>query len=291
LVSTEYTSGSTGVPKGVAVRHRDVVAFVFDRRFDAAAHERVLVHSTLAFDASTYELWVPLLRGGRAIVAPRHDLDVDTLRRLVGGYGVTGVFMTSGLFRAVAQDAPDCLAGVHEVWTGGEVVPPGAIRRVMDACPGTIVVDVYGPTETTTYATCRPMSDVGSVPDLVPIGRPLDNMRVYVLDARLRPVPPGMPGELYIAGAGLARGYLNHPGLTAERFVACPFGGAGERMYRTGDRVRWTAGGVLEYLGRTDDQVKIRGFRIEPGEIEAALLDLPDVAEAVVVARDGDGGH
>src|SRR5947209_5149313 len=230
LVYAEYTSGSTGVPKGVAVRHRDVVALAFDRRFTGEAHRRVLVHSPLAFDASTYELWVPLLNGGQVVVAPPSDLDVDTLRRMVTEHQVTALWLTSGLFRMVAQESPECLSGVGEIWTGGDVVPAGAVRRVLWACPGLVVVDGYGPTETTTFATSYRMSDVESVPELVPIGAPLDNMRVYVLDADLRPVPPGVPGELFIAGAGLSRGHLNRAGLTAARFVACPFGVSGSRM-------------------------------------------------------------
>jgi acyl carrier protein len=152
------------------------------------------------------------------------------------------------------------------------------------------VVDVYGPTETTTYATQRGMSTVDDVPDVVPIGRPLDNMQVYVLDAELRPVPMGVPGELYIAGVGLARGYLGRPGLTAERFVACPFNVLGGRMYRTGDIVRWTTNGELEFSGRTDEQVKIRGFRIELGEIESALAAHPDVGNVAVIAREDQPG-
>ncbi|MGH3897251.1 MAG: amino acid adenylation domain-containing protein, partial [Pseudonocardiaceae bacterium] len=285
LVYAEYTSGSTGVPKGVAVRHRDVVALAFDRRFAGDAHRRVLVHSPLAFDASTYELWVPLLNGGQVVVAPPGELDADTLARVIGEYRVTGLWLTAGLFRIIAQDAPECLAGVCEVWTGGDVVPAGAVRRVLQACPGLVVVDGYGPTETTTFATSYQMSGVESVSDLVPIGAPLDNMRVYVLDADLRPVPPGVRGELFIAGAGLARGYLDRPGLTAERFVACPFGPVGQRMYRTGDLVRWTTDGVLEFIGRTDEQVKIRGFRIELGEIEAMLAAHPAVGNVAVIAR------
>ncbi|WP_425444405.1 amino acid adenylation domain-containing protein [Saccharothrix carnea] len=284
LAYVEFTSGSTGAPKGVAVRHRDVVAFAFDRRFDA--HRNVLVHSPLAFDASTYELWVPLLRGGRVVLAPPTDLDADLVRRLIGEHGVDVVFLTAGLFRVIAQDSPDCLAGLAEVWTGGEVVPASAIRRVMETCPGLVVVDVYGPTETTAFATCHPMSGLGEVPDVVPIGAPLDNMRAYVLDDRLRPVPVGVPGELHLAGAGLARGYLDRPGLTAERFLADPFGEPGERMYRTGDVVRWLPGGVLEFAGRTDDQVKLRGFRIELGEVEAVLGRHPDVGGLVVMARE-----
>ncbi|MEN3304154.1 MAG: hypothetical protein V7603_356 [Micromonosporaceae bacterium] len=290
LAYAEYTSGSTGTPKGVAVRHRDVVALAHDSRFDRAAHRRVLLHSPLAFDASTYELWVPLLRGGEVVVAPPGDLDTEALRRLVTGHGVTGLWLTSGLFRVVAQDAPDCLAGAGEVWTGGDVVSAAAVRRVLAACPGLVVVDGYGPTETTTFATSYAMPALDAVPDVVPIGRPIDNMRVYILDSRLRPVPPGAPGELYIAGAGVSRGYLDQPGLTAQRFVADPYGRPGGRMYTTGDVVRWSAGGVVQFVGRSDEQVKIRGFRIELGEVEAALAGCAGVAGVAVIAREDQPG-
>jgi amino acid adenylation domain-containing protein/non-ribosomal peptide synthase protein (TIGR01720 family) len=284
-----YTSGSTGRPKGVAVRHRDVVGLAFDRRFHHDGHRRVLLHSPLAFDASTYELWVPLLTGGLVVVAPPVDLDVQSLHEVLTAHRVTGLWLTAGLFRLVAQEAPECLAVVREVWTGGDVVPAATVRRVLQACPDLVVVDGYGPTETTTFAASHRMAGIASVPDVVPIGRPLDNMRLYVLDAALRPVPVGVAGELYVAGAGLARGYQNRPGLTAERFVANPFGLPGERMYRTGDLARWTAGGELEFVGRADDQVKIRGFRVELGEIEVALLRHDEVAQAVVVARSEGG--
>ncbi|MEU7481582.1 amino acid adenylation domain-containing protein [Lentzea sp. NPDC042327] len=290
LAYVEFTSGSTGTPKGVAVRHRDVVALALDSRFDGPAHRTVLVHSPLAFDASTYELWVPLLRGGRVVVAPPQDLDAAALREQITAHGVTALWLTAGLFRVLAQDSPDCLAGVSEVWTGGDVVPAAAVRRVMAACPGLVVVDGYGPTETTTFATSHRMTGQDDVPDTVPIGSALDGMATYVLDERLRPVPVGVPGELYLAGAGLARGYLDRPGLTASRFVACPFGAPGERMYRTGDVVRWLPGGVLEFAGRADDQVKLRGFRIELGEVEAVLGRHPGVGGLVVVVREDSLG-
>ncbi|MFJ9461625.1 amino acid adenylation domain-containing protein [Kitasatospora sp. NPDC101447] len=281
-----HTSGSTGTPKGVAVTHRDVLELAHDRSFAGGAHRRVLVHSPHAFDASTYELWVPLLSGGTAVVAPPGDLDTEVLGKLVAEHGVTGLWLTSGLFQLVADEAPDALAGVREVWTGGDVVPAASVRRVMAACPGTAVVDGYGPTETTTFAVRHRLPAGGPVPDAVPIGTPLDNTRLLVLDAGLRPVPPGTAGELHIAGAGLARGYWRRPGLTAERFVADPYGPAGSRMYRTGDLVRWTPEGTLDYLGRADEQVKLRGFRIEPGEIEAVLGRHPDVAQAVVTVQE-----
>ncbi|MGP3953447.1 amino acid adenylation domain-containing protein [Streptomyces sp. 7N604] len=293
LAYVMHTSGSTGTPKGVGVTHLDVLELARDRSFAGGAHERVLVHSPHAFDASTYELWVPLLSGGTAIVAPAGNLDPALLGKVLAEHAVTGLWLTSGLFQLVADEAPEHLAGVREVWTGGDVVPAASVRRVMRACPGTAVVDGYGPTETTTFAVRHKLPAGGAVPDEIPIGTPLDNTRLLVLDGALRPVLAGMPGELYIAGAGLARGYWQRPGQTAERFVAAPHGPAGTRMYRTGDLVRWNAAGALEYLGRADEQVKIRGFRIELGEIEAVLGRHPEVAQAVVTLwepRPGDKG-
>ncbi|MEU5261652.1 non-ribosomal peptide synthase/polyketide synthase [Amycolatopsis sp. NPDC021455] len=285
LAYVMYTSGSTGTPKGVAVTHRDIVALASDRSFAGEAHRAVLVHSPQAFDASTYEVWVPLLNGGRVVVAPPGDVDAEVVRDAVIR-GVRALWLTAGLFRLLAQEDPGCLRGLGEVWTGGDVVPAAAVRQVREACPGLTVVDGYGPTETTTFASRFVLAHEDVVPDAMPIGRPLDNMAAYILDEGLRPVPPGVAGELFIAGSGVSRGYLGRAGLTAERFVANPFGEPGERMYRTGDIVRWSADGVLEFVGRADDQVKIRGFRIELGEIETALAAHPDVTEAVVVARD-----
>ncbi|WP_220386635.1 amino acid adenylation domain-containing protein [Frankia sp. ArI3] len=283
-----YTSGSTGTPKGVVVTHRNVVALAQDRRWRQGDHTRVLMHSPSAFDASTYELWVPLLSGGRVVVAPPGALDPETLEQTVREHGVTAAFLTTALFNLVVEQRPRALAGLRQVWTGGEAVSPAAFERALRTCPDTRFVHVYGPTETTTFATCHPTR--GPVHSTVPIGRPMDNTRVYVLDGGLKPVPPGVPGELFIGGAGVAQGYLERPELTRERFLADPYGEAGARLYRTGDLVRWTSEGVLEFVGRTDDQVKIRGFRIEPGEIEAVLAAHPAVGQAAVVVREDRPG-
>nr|WP_256463669.1 non-ribosomal peptide synthase/polyketide synthase [Kitasatospora sp. SUK 42] len=285
-----YTSGSTGRPKGVAVTHRDVVGHALTPEWRGGGHERVLMHSPTAFDLSTYELWVPLLNGGRVVVAPPEQLDLDLLQHTITTHGVTGLWLTAGLFRLVAEERPGLLAGVREVWTGGDVVSPAAVARVLAACPGIGVVNGYGPTEATTLATCHPVRALDEDAATVPIGGPMANMRAYVLDDHLRPVPTGMVGELYLAGTGVARGYFGRPGLTAERFTADPYGPPGSRMYRTGDLAWWLAEGTLEFAGRADHQVKLRGLRIEPGEIEAVLAGCPGVAQAAVVAREDRPG-
>ncbi|MGC5665051.1 amino acid adenylation domain-containing protein [Micromonospora sp. WMMD723] len=283
-----YTSGSTGRPKGVVVTHRNIVDFVADPCWRSPAQRRVLLHSPVAFDLSTYELWVPLLSGGRIEVAPAGELDAHALADAIAGRGITSLWLTSSLFNLVADLEPECFAQVQQVWAGGEAVPVAAVRRVLDAHPGLVVVDGYGPTEATTFASYHPVpaADAAGLGHSVPIGRPMANMSTYVLDANLQPVPPGVVGELYLAGTGIARGYLHRPGLSAERFVACPYGVPGQRMYRTGDLARWTTEYVLEYMGRVDHQVKLRGFRIEPGEVEAVLLQHPAVTQVAAVVRD-----
>ncbi|MGA5207436.1 amino acid adenylation domain-containing protein [Streptomyces variegatus] len=281
-----YTSGSTGSPKGIGVTHRNVAELAADPRWRTGAQRRVLLHSSPAFDAATYELWVPLLTGGTVVIGPDGELDLHALADTVVRRRVTGLWLTSSLFTLVADSMPECLAGVRQVWTGGEAVSPHAVRTVLAACPGLVVVNGYGPTETTTFAASWPVEALPADATSVPIGRPMANTRLYVLDPELRPVPPGVVGELYIAGTGLARGYLGRAEPTARRFVADPFGKPGERMYRTGDLVRWTADGALDYVGRGDDQVKLRGFRIEPGEVESVLLRHPAVGQAAVLVRE-----
>ncbi|MCR8577388.1 non-ribosomal peptide synthetase [Streptomyces sp. Isolate_219] len=281
-----YTSGSTGRPKGVGTTHRAVVVLAADRSFDTGRRERYLMHNTQAFDASVIELWVPLLCGGTIVVAPPGRLDPAGLLRMIAEQGVTALAMAAGLFVAFADEMPEAFQGARQVWAGGDVVTAVAAERVLRACPGVSVVNGYGPTETTVVTSRHTMTGAEDLGEVLPIGHPMDNTCLYVLDTALRPVPIGVAGELYVAGARLARGYLGRRGLTAERFVACPFGEPGERMYRTGDVVAWTEDGLLAFHGRSDNQVKIRGFRVEPGEIEALLGSHPGVAQAVVVARD-----
>ncbi|RSO49991.1 non-ribosomal peptide synthetase [Streptomyces sp. WAC 06725] len=285
-----YTSGSTGEPKGVVATHGNVTALARDACWDGIATGRVLFHAPHTFDASTLELWVPLLNGGRVVIAPPDDLTAKALARLVTDHGLTAVHLTAGLFRVLAQETPECLAGLRHVLTGGDAVPAEAVASVRDACPGLTVSHLYGPTETTLCATTFAVGPGAPAPAVLPIGGPRDAVRAYVLDAALRPVPPEVTGELYISGQGVARGYLGRPAPTAERFVACPYEG-GARMYRTGDLVRWNHDGQLLFLGRADDQVKIRGFRIEPAEIEAVLARCPGVTQVAVLAREDRPGE
>ncbi|MFF5668115.1 amino acid adenylation domain-containing protein [Streptomyces griseofuscus] len=283
-----YTSGSTGRPKGVLVEHRALVNFLLamQERFGLGAGDRLLAVTTVAFDIVGLELYLPLLHGAAVILAALEQVrDPLALRSLIASAGVTVVQATPSLWHAVVADARDELAGVRAL-VGGEALP-GELARELTARAAS-VTNLYGPTETTIWSTADDvLGDAGGVPS---IGRPIANTRVYVLDAGLCPVPVGVAGELYIAGAGLARGYVNRPGLTAERFVADPFGAPGSRMYRTGDLARWSTTGRLEYLGRVDDQVKVRGFRIELGEIESALAGHREVARAAAVVREDRPG-
>jgi amino acid adenylation domain-containing protein/non-ribosomal peptide synthase protein (TIGR01720 family) len=284
-----YTSGSTGTPKGVAVSQAAIVDLASEPVYATGRHRRVLVHSPLVFDASTYELWVPLLGGGTAVLAPPGRLDPVVIGELLVSQRVSALFLTTRLFELLVRESPEVFDGVDEVWAGGEEIPVETLARAL----GTVAASItngYGPTEATTFAVTRtfaPGSEVAAGP--VPIGVPLAGISAVVLDEGLRPVPQGVTGELYVSGAGVARGYFRRPGLTAERFVANPFGAKGSRLYRTGDLVRWNASGELVYLGRADDQVKLRGFRIEPGEIETVLSSHPSVAQVAVVVRGRAG--
>ncbi|MGX7674539.1 amino acid adenylation domain-containing protein [Plantactinospora sp. DSM 117369] len=278
LAYVSYTSGSTGRPKGVAVAHSSVVNMAAWANAELGRERlaRVLAGTSLTFDVSVFEILAPLLAGGSIEI-------VDDLLALLSGRwrGSLLCAVPSALLNVVAHGSPDL--DVDAVLLGGEAITAPLARGLRRALPGPTLANGYGPTEATVYATVRPAVDQDNPTS---IGRPITNTRVYVLDSRLRPVPPGVQGELYLAGAGLSRGYLNRPGHTAKSFLADPFGPAGSRMYRTGDLVRWTTDGQLDFVGRVDHQVKIRGIRVELGEIEAVLAEDPAVAHAVVVVRD-----
>ena len=289
LAYVMYTSGSTGVPKGVGVTHRNVVRLVRESGFaDLGAGQTFLQLAPVSFDASTLELWAPLLNGGRMAVFPPRRPSLEEIGEAVTRFGVTSLWLTAGLFQSMVEDRLDALRPLRQLLAGGDVLSPPHVRRALAELPGLTLINGYGPTEGTTFTCCFPMTSAEEVGTTVPLGRPIGNTRVHVLDADLRPVPAGVWGELCIAGDGLSRGYLGRPDLTAERFVPDPFG-AGGRLYRTGDIARVRPDGRIEFLGRRDGQVKLRGFRVELGEIESALARHRQVREAAVAARD-DGG-
>jgi amino acid adenylation domain-containing protein len=284
-----YTSGSTGTPKGVTVTHDSVVSLAAWAAGQFGAPD-VVASTSLNFDVSVFEIICPLLAGGRV------ELVRDVLALAEWDGRPAGLI--SGVPSAMSQVLTHASPGTagtagtapvkaDTVVLAGESLPARVLDEVRSATGCRQLWNIYGPTEATVYSLAwRAGDEPGPTRQAPPIGRPIANTRAYVLDPRLRPVPPGVPGELHLAGRCLARGYLNRPGLTADRFVADPFGAPGSRMYRTGDLVRWRADGTVEYLGRTDQQVKIRGIRIELGEVEAVLAQHPDVAEVAVVERD-----
>jgi amino acid adenylation domain-containing protein len=285
-----YTSGSTGEPKGVVVTHRNVVRLVTGQTYAEFGPDEVFLQmAPLAFDASTFEIWGALLHGSQLVLYPAESVDLSELRTTLERNGVTTLWLTAGLFHQVVDTDVGALGGLRQLLAGGDALLPDRVSQAMRALPGVRIVNGYGPTEATTFSCCFDAGSGVQFDDSVPIGRPVANASAYVLDGKLQPVPVGVPGELFIGGDGVARGYLNRPELTAERFIASPFGD--QRLYRTGDIVRWRPDGQLEFIGREDLQVKVRGFRVEPGEVEAALAAYPGVRDAAVVAPAGPDGN
>jgi amino acid adenylation domain-containing protein/non-ribosomal peptide synthase protein (TIGR01720 family) len=284
-----FTSGSTGEPKGVLVPHAAIVRLVQNPNYASLdRNTRMLQLAPLTFDAATLEVWGALLNGGTIVVAPPGMLSAEEIGQTIVAQRVNVLWLTAGLFTQIVDHAPGAFAGVRQLLAGGDVLSPEHVRRVERAHPQCRVINGYGPTENTTFSCCYSVPADADLSAGVPIGSPVSHTQTYVLDATLAPVPRGARGELYVAGAGLARGYAGRPALTAERFVANPFQ-TGARMYRTGDLVRERRDGTLEFVSRADDQLKIRGFRIEPGEIEAVLMKHERVRDALVTVHEHAG--
>jgi amino acid adenylation domain-containing protein len=307
VAAVMYTSGSTGRPKGVGVEHRGMVRLVTETDYVAIGSDDVFVHlGDPSFDITIFEVWGALCNGARVAVLPGGEpLGPEEVRAVLRELRPTILALTGTLFNRVVDLDPGAFRDLRYLFVVGEVMDPGRSRRVLREGPPGHLVNGYGPTENTTFSTCYLVDDLPERAASVPIGSAITNTTLHVVDPRLRPVPIGFPGELYVGGAGLARGYLGRPELTAERFVPDPFTAVpGQRLYRTGDLVRWRTDGALEFLGRVDHQVKVRGYRIETGEIEAALLATDAIREcfvglvevsgdnrlvAYVVSRDGRG--
>ncbi len=288
-----YTSGSTGFPKGTAIRHRSVVRLIRNTNYVSLGPDDVLLQfAPVSFDASTFEIWGSLLNGARLAVFPPHTPALEEIGDFIREQKITTLWLTAALFHQMADRQADSLATVRQLLTGGDVLSVPHVKKMLSRLrPGQTLVNGYGPTENTTFTCCHVMDASSEIGSTVPIGRPISNTRVYILDPALQPVPPGLPGELYIGGDGLARGYLNRDELDRERFLPDPFGPEPrDRIYKTGDRCRWRSDGAIEFLGRWDHQVKIRGFRVELGEIEACLRQNPAVRDAVVSTLQEDSG-
>ncbi|MDR0842620.1 MAG: amino acid adenylation domain-containing protein [Acidobacteriota bacterium] len=312
LANIIYTSGSTGEPKGVMIGHRNVVNLLTGHGILAFQPDDCVAHcANLAFDASTFEIWGALMNGARLLILPQADvLDPARFIPRLQQHHVSVLFLTTGLFHQYVGPLAEVTGQLRHLWMGGEALDPCAARQALAHNPPHNLVNGYGPTETTTFATACAVRAVPEGATSIPIGRPLQNVQIYILDKRGEPVPVGVAGEIFIGGAGVSSGYLNHPELTAERFVPDPFFPSGNaklqlgeggtsrqagawrsRMYKTGDLGRWRTDGNIEYVGRNDFQVKLRGFRIELGEIEACLTRHPEVHAATVLLREDQAGR
>jgi amino acid adenylation domain-containing protein len=291
LAYVMYTSGSTGRPKGVMVEHRGIVRLVRETNYcHFGLEETFLQFAPPSFDASTFEIWGALLNGSRLVLMPEGSSSLEDLVRTVRKHGVTTLWLTAGLFHLMVEEHANELQTLRQLLAGGDVLSPRHVRLFLEHAPITTLINGYGPTENTTFTCCHIMHAGDSLPDSIPIGKPIPNTKVYILDENLNPVAPGDTGELYAAGDGVARGYLNDPDTTAGKFLTDLFAeDSHQRMYRTGDLARWRSDGTIEFLGRMDSQVKILGYRIEPAEIESALQRDGQIKQACVIARTEDG--
>ncbi len=288
LVYVMYTSGTSGRPKGALIPHRAVLRLVINTNFVRLdSSTRILMTGALAFDASTFEIWGSLLNGGALCRAPEMALlDAAAMKETIRRHGITTMWLTSSLFNQYIDTDVSIFSGLKHLLAGGEKLSTPHVNRVREAHPSLVLINGYGPTENATFTSCHVIDRLHDGD--IPLGRPISNTRVWILDGELRLLPPGVAGEICASGDGLARGYLGDPELTERKFVVVDLGtGIGPvRLYRTGDRGRWREDGILEFLGRIDEQVKVRGYRIEPAEIEARLREDVDVRDAVVMARD-----
>ncbi|HEY0165396.1 MAG TPA: amino acid adenylation domain-containing protein, partial [Jatrophihabitans sp.] len=277
-----FTSGSTGQPKGVMSPHRATVR-TFTGQDYADFDQTWLQSAPVSWDGLSLELWSGLLNGGRCVLAPGQRPDPAGIAELVSAHQVSSLWLSAGLLATIADTHPEVFGQLHQVLTGGEAPSVAHLNQLRSRFPRLRLVHGYGPVESMVFSNAYQLDHTSD--GRIPVGGPINNTQVHILDPRLNQLPPGAVGELYISGDGLAHGYLNQPSLSAQRFIADPYGPAGSRLYRTGDLARWTAEGSVEILGRADNQIKIRGFRIEPREIEAALTSHPDIAQAAVVAH------
>lgn len=279
-----YTSGSTGLPKGVSIPHRAVVALIQGNNFSHITCEDVMLQlAPLSFDASTFEVWGSLLNGARLVVSPERLPSLNNLGDLIQQNQVTILWLTAGLFQEFIAKKIDSLETVRQMLTGGDIVSPNAVQSLLRRFGECVVINGYGPTENTTFTTCHRITNVDQIGTRIPIGKPLGCTKVTILNGSFNQVPCRMAGALYGSGGGLARGYLNQPTSTAERFLPNPFSEmSGSRMYHTGDLARFRSDGGIEFLGRADRQVKIRGFRVELDEIESTIMKHPKVNNALV---------
>lgn len=281
-----YTSGSTGKPKGAVITHRNISRLLFGTDYATIGpRTAVLFTSAISFDGTTFDVWAPLLHGVKCVIYPERVPSGAGLQEIVGRHGINISILTTALFNAIVDDDVRQLAGLEQILIGGEALSPQHLARAYAQLSNTALINGYGPAESTTYTSTHHYRSLDDC-ETATIGKPIANTQCYILDPHLNPVPPGIVGELYVAGEGLARGYSNRPALTAQRFVPHPFSNIpGQKMYRTGDLARYSPDGKIDFLGRADHQVKIRGFRIELGEIESVLASHSEVAHAVVLAR------